>query len=103
MAQHADMPHWLDSYPIEHMSQSLEPEQTLFVDIGGGIGHQCIALRERVPAVKNKVILQDLGVVVAQAIKHEGVEAMAHDFWQPQPIKGNLSPFPLFMLFGIIV
>jgi demethylsterigmatocystin 6-O-methyltransferase len=89
MAQHADMPHWLDSYPIEQRSQDLAPEQPLFVDIGGGIGHQCIALRERLPAVKNKVILQDLDVVVAQAIKHEGVEAMSYDFWQLQPIKGN--------------
>ncbi|KAJ5875722.1 O-methyl transferase B [Penicillium subrubescens] len=88
MAQHADMPHWLDSYPIEQRSQDLAPEQPLFVDIGGGIGHQCIALRERLPAVKNKVILQDLDVVVAQAIKHEGVEAMSYDFWQLQPIKG---------------
>ena len=97
------MPHWLDSYPIEQRSQDLEPEQTLFVDIGGGIGHQCVALRERLPTVRNKVILQDLDVVVAQAIKHEGVEAMAYDFWQPQPIKGNSSSFPLFMLFGITV
>lgn len=97
------MPHWLDSYPIEQRSQGLAPKQTLFVDIGGGIGHQCIALRERLSAVKNKVILQDLDVVVAQAIKHEGVETMAYDFWQLQPIKGSLSPFPLFMLFEIIV
>ncbi|KAJ6014396.1 hypothetical protein N7540_008987 [Penicillium herquei] len=89
MAQHADMPHWLDLFPIEQKCQGIAPEQALFVDVGGGIGHQCIALRERLPASKNKVILQDLDVVVAQAIKHEGVEVMAHDFLQPQPIKGS--------------
>ncbi|KAJ5729745.1 uncharacterized protein N7483_004253 [Penicillium malachiteum] len=89
MAQHADMPHWLDLYPIEQRCQGIAPEQVLFVDVGGGIGHQCIALKERLPTFKNKVILQDLDVVVTQAIKHEGVETMAHDFLQLQPIKGS--------------
>ena len=103
MAQNADMPLWFDSYPIEQNSQGLDPEQPLFVDIGGGIGHQCVSLRQRLPAVKNKVILQDLEVVVAQAIEHEGVETMAYDFWQPQPVKGNSTPFPPLLLFSIVV
>ncbi|KAJ5706777.1 hypothetical protein N7488_006578 [Penicillium malachiteum] len=89
MAQHADMPHWLDLYPIEQRCEGVAPEQALFVDVGGGIGHQCVALREKLPASQNKVILQDLDVVVAQAIKHEGVEVMPHDFMQPQPVTGS--------------
>ncbi|KAH8689511.1 O-methyl transferase B [Talaromyces proteolyticus] len=87
-AQHRDMRQWLDVYPIEEKIQNLEPEQVLFVDVGGGIGHQSVALRKRLPDIKNRIIVQDMEVVIAHAIVHEGVEPTVYDFYQPQPIKG---------------
>ena len=82
---------WLEAYPIEEKSQSLAPEQVFFVDIGGGIGHQAVGVKQWLPQINNGIIVQDQAVVVPHAIKHDGVEAMAHDFFQPQPIKGMIN------------
>ncbi|KAF1966704.1 o-methyltransferas-like protein [Bimuria novae-zelandiae CBS 107.79] len=60
----------------------------VFVDVGGGTGQQCKALREKFPDLPGKVVLQDLPTMVAKAEALEGVEAMAYDFFTPQPIKG---------------
>lgn len=64
-------------------------ERAVFVDIGGGTGQQCIALKDRFPGLPGKVILQDLPLVVAAAVIPEGVEAMAYDFFTLQPVKGE--------------
>ena len=80
---------WLDVYPfVQNLCQNLDPDTPLFVDVGGGIGHQCLAVKTRFPNIPGRVILQDLPPVVAQAIAIPGVEAMPHDFNTPQPIKG---------------
>ena len=81
---------WLDVFPIEdELCRGKSPDTPLLVDVGGGIGHQCVALKTRLPHVPGRIILQDLPQVVAQAIPMEGVETMAHDFWTPQPVKGT--------------
>jgi hypothetical protein len=36
------------------------------------------------------MIVQEMGIVLPTVIKHEGIEAMEHDFFQVQPVKGNL-------------
>ncbi|KAF2752864.1 S-adenosyl-L-methionine-dependent methyltransferase [Pseudovirgaria hyperparasitica] len=82
---HKGLPSWLDVYPYQEKVASVGPTQPLFVDIGGGIGHQSVAFREKVPDVPNTVILQDVEGTLAHAIKHPGVQITAHDFWQPQP------------------
>jgi demethylsterigmatocystin 6-O-methyltransferase len=79
---------WLEVYPIEEKSQGLDSEQVFFVDIGGGVGHQAVGVKQWLPQVKNRIIVQDQEVVVPHAIKHNGVETMAYDFFQPQTIKG---------------
>lgn len=91
------MPTWLDVYPVEEMARSPGPEEPLFVDVGGGLGHQCIALRERFPHLKGRVILQDIPQTLTHAIHHDEVEIMVQDFFQPQAIKGtscSRSNFP---------
>ena len=80
---------WLDVFPFEdQLCYGVTPDTPLLVDVGGGVGHQCIALKTRLPHVLGRIILQDLPEVVAQAIPMEGVEPMAYDFWKPQPVKG---------------
>lgn len=86
--QRQDMPTWLDVYPWQDKTDGLKPEQPFFVDIGGGIGHQSIALREKVPQLPNKIILQDIPGALDHAIKHPGVEPVLQDFFQPQTITG---------------
>ena len=80
---------FLDVYPFrwEHCND-LNPETPIFVDIGGGIGHQCLELKKRLPDVPGRVVLQDLPPVIAQALPCDGVENTVHDFRTEQPIKG---------------
>lgn len=66
-------------------------KRPLFVDIGGGIGHQCRALRQWLPAEDDRrIILQDMPAAIAAAGSIPGVEVMAHDMWQAQPVKGKI-------------
>lgn len=82
---------FLDVYPFEkELSHGLKPDTPLFVDVGGGLGHQCLALKQRSPQVSGRIINQDLPPVIAQAIPCDGVEHMVHDFMTPQPVKGKM-------------
>lgn len=89
-AQRLGMPTWLDFYPYKEKTQGLDPSRPFFVDVGGGFGHQSVALRDKLPGLQNRIIVQDMAPVLEHAIKHPEVELMVHDFWQPQPIKGRL-------------
>ena len=85
-----DIAGWLSAYPIEE-SAGLDPQRTLFVDVGGGAGWQCQELKQKHPDLSGRVILQDLQQMVVHFKPTEGVEAMEHDFFTPQPIKGETS------------
>lgn len=63
--------------------------QHTFVDVGGGVGHQCLALVNMYPQFKGRVVLQDLPPVLEHALDIEGVETMAWDFWKSseQPVR----------------
>ncbi|CAG8126401.1 unnamed protein product [Penicillium salamii] len=87
-AEETGLQPWLETYPIEEKSLDLEPEQIFFVDVGGGIGHQAVGVKQWIPQIMNQIIVQDQEVVVPHAIQQNGVKAMAHDFFQPQPIQG---------------
>lgn len=85
---------WLSVYPIEKELQgwtAKDSDKVVYVNVGGGIGHQCKQFREKYPKVPGRVILQDLPHSIAKALPTEGVENMPHDFFQPQPIKGELD------------
>lgn len=82
---------WFTVFPFEHELAGFDGQHVL-VDVGGGFGHQCAALLGAFPQLKGKLVLQDL----PQALAHlppgmaipEGIEAVGHDFFQEQPIKG---------------
>lgn len=91
------MPNWFDIVDFRqevlhgHDTDSATP---LFVDIGGAMGQQCIFFKKAYPDLKGRVIIQDQAQVVSQIEAtplpgFEGIEAMAHDFFQSQPIKGT--------------
>ncbi|KAL2850273.1 S-adenosyl-L-methionine-dependent methyltransferase [Aspergillus pseudoustus] len=80
---------WVDHFPLlEYLGDFAAADKTLFVDVGGSIGHQAKALREKFPTLPGKVIVQDLPGVVAEAPPTEGVEFVGFDFFNPQPVQG---------------
>ncbi|KAK6000901.1 hypothetical protein QM012_002984 [Aureobasidium pullulans] len=85
--QHMDMPTWLDMYPFKEAAMSTPPGKPLFVDVGGGFGHQSIALREKVLDAPGRIILQDIPATLQHAISHPGVEIMEQDFFKPQQVR----------------
>lgn len=80
---------WLDEYPFKQMTQGWDPRSPVFVDIGGHIGHCCVKFKQRFPNIPGRVILQYLPSTRAHAIHASGVEVLAHDFFEPQPVKGQ--------------
>ena len=90
MAQRHGMPTWLDIFPFEQeLRANAAPSKPLLVDLGGAMGHQAIAFRERFPDLPGIVILQDLPHVIDNVPAMHGVEAMKHDFWNQQPVLGE--------------
>ncbi|KAL9119115.1 MAG: hypothetical protein Q9187_004328 [Circinaria calcarea] len=94
-SQREGRPSWLDFYPVQ--SQLIEgfsgsTDAVFFVDIGGAGGHECRALKAKYPDLPGRVILQELSGAIEQVKAQEakGMEAMVHDFFQPQPLKGKL-------------
>lgn len=83
------MAQWHEVYPVEEKMKGLQPDQVFFVDIGGGIGTQSVALHSKYPDLKNRVIVEDIPDTVAQVIPHPGVEAVAQNFFEPQSITGE--------------
>ena len=82
---------FLDAFPFEReIALDSNPETVLFVDVGGNIGNQCVALKKKFPNLQGRIILQDLPDVIAQAIPAEGIEPMVHDFMNEQPVKGMI-------------
>ncbi|MCJ1382181.1 hypothetical protein MMC17_005293 [Xylographa soralifera] len=87
-AQRDGMPTWLNVYPLEAQAAGLDPQAPLFVDVGGGIGHQCQLLKQTYPNLPGRVILQDLPQTIEHAPPIDGVSQQAHDFFTPQPVTG---------------
>lgn len=89
-AQFASLPTWLDVIDFEkEYAKHAGPETPIFVDVGGGAGQQCVALRKRFPNLKGRVVLQDLPSVLDKAITGDDVEKMGYDYLTEQPVKGE--------------
>ena len=82
--------HWVDSYPVEKEVESFapSPEKHILVDVGGGFGQQAIAFRNRYPNIPGRIVVQDIPETLAGATPVPGIEFAAHDFFQPQPVRG---------------
>lgn len=83
---------WLSVYPVAREIKNWhaqDQDKVLYVNIGGGIGHQCKQFKEKYPDLTGRVVLQDLPHSIAKALPTPGVENLEHDFFQPQPIKSE--------------
>jgi len=88
-AQHDRHKTWVDVIDVGGLFDDATAETPVFVDIGGGVGHQCALLRKKLPDLTGRVILQDSENVIQHALRTTGVEKMGFNFWDKQPIKGN--------------
>ena len=84
---------WLSVFPLaqELARWKPSPEQAVFVDIGGGFGHQCQALKGANPDLKGRIILQELPQTLEHVPPLEGIETQVYNFFEPQPVKGTTS------------
>ncbi|KAK8045116.1 hypothetical protein PG993_005140 [Apiospora rasikravindrae] len=94
-------PSWTDMYPaMERLVEGLEPDgdASAFVDVGGSMGQILQDFRANVPQYTGRLILQELPEVVAAATEKgvgaDGrIEMQAHDFFNPQPVRGARAYF----------
>ena len=92
-AQFAMLPTWLDavSFSAEIFNET-SAEDVVFVDVGGGNGSQCAALKKAFPEFTGRVILQDRPSVLETALTVDGMELMPHDFLTEQPVHSKSKP-----------
>ncbi|KAI2627279.1 S-adenosyl-L-methionine-dependent methyltransferase [Hypomontagnella submonticulosa] len=76
---------------LDKVTAGKDGEGVSFVDIGGGIGHQCKAFKKHVPNLKGTIVLEDLEEVIATAELEDGIEKVGVDFLKGQPVKGAAS------------
>lgn len=82
-----------DNVPVRQiLGEGLKEDEdaVLLVDIGGNVGHDLIRFKEQYSDLPGRLILQDLPSVI-EAAKPKlpaGIEAMAHDMFEAQPVKG---------------
>ncbi len=83
----ADVP-WFSVFPFEKELGDFAGTNA-FVDVGGGFGHQCLALLAAFLGLRGKIILEDLPQTFEQIpFKLDGIKAKPHNFFEPQPVKG---------------
>ncbi|KAK7408045.1 hypothetical protein QQX98_009818 [Neonectria punicea] len=89
-AQFVGLPTWLDVVDFQsELAKGISAAETAFVDVGGGAGHQCEALKKKLPNLEGKVVLQDRPEVLEKALDISGVENMSYDFVTEQPVKNS--------------
>jgi hypothetical protein len=88
---------WVDWYDVQgNILDGFrnKPEEVLLVDVGGGEGHYLHAFNGKFPDTPGRRVLQDLPQVVSNiGDAPKATELMAHDFFNPQPVKGKKIVF----------
>jgi hypothetical protein len=80
---------WFEFFPVQEKLHA-SPERTTLIDIGGGLGHDITEFKKKFPELPGKLVVQDLPQVIDDISEPlpDGVEAVKHDMFKPQPIKG---------------
>jgi len=80
---------WYDFFRVEEKLCVKSASDPLLVDVGGGVGHNLIAFKQRFPGLPGKLVLQDIPVVIDSINELPGgIESMKHDFFAAQPVRG---------------
>lgn len=82
---------WFEVYPVRAKMEEARTSDSdvLLVDVGGGSGHWAQEFRKAIPLQEcpGRVVVQDQPSVVSR-IHLDGIEAIAYDFFTPQPVEG---------------
>ena len=86
-------PNFADFFPVN--TQLVDgfhgtEDAVMLVDVGGGRGQEILELRQKVPNLPGRMILQETPELVGSLPETAGMEIMEHDFFKPQPIRGTL-------------
>ncbi|KAI4098443.1 MAG: hypothetical protein LQ339_006414 [Xanthoria mediterranea] len=89
-ARRREAPRWFEIWPVSDTLKSglrSGPDDVLLVDIGASHGHDLMGFKERYGSFPGRLVLQDLPETT-RTIHNlaEGIEAMAYDFFTPQPV-----------------
>ncbi|PYH42549.1 putative O-methyltransferase [Aspergillus saccharolyticus JOP 1030-1] len=88
MTRTADGIEWFNFYPVEEKLQVASPDRTLLIDIGGGIGHDISAFKQRFPQLPGQLVLQDLPQVINDIPSPlAGIAAQSHSMFDAQPVR----------------
>jgi hypothetical protein len=83
---------WTKVYDTTRLldNAKLEDGSPLVVDVGGNTGIDISHVLAKHPETPiGALVLQDLPEIIANAKVDEKITAMAHDFFLPQPVKGE--------------
>lgn len=84
--------YWLDFFPFEEQVAKGfkgDDDAIMLIDVGGARGHEIEAIKKKFPTLPGRFLLQDLPATVEQALPVPGMEAVAHDLFTVQPVKGQ--------------
>ena len=101
---HTGLSNWMNKkyYPLEEnlvKGASEKEDAIFFIDVGGGNGHDIQEVCRQYPSVNKRMILQDQTTVIEELADTKldfRIKPMAHNFFQEQPIKGNLQHLKIF-------
>lgn len=84
LPRHDNLQQWFNIYPVQ---DRLDGPGNVFVDVGGGSGHDVVALRREYPNLHCEMVLQDLPAVVKGVSLPDGIKVQPHNMFDPQPVK----------------
>ena len=90
---------WLDWFPVDKVALEGYREDVsefMFVDVGGGKGHEGEAVVKKHPEAKGRFVVEDLPFVINNITDLDArIERLPYDFRDEQPVKGMQISFPL--------
>lgn len=93
-AQRFNRKNWYDFFPVQEKLLEGFEGGPLLVDIGGAQGFELECFKERFPGADGELILQDLPHVIESIQDLDpSIGRMKHDFFTPQPVKGDAFCF----------
>lgn len=75
-------------YPFEKELADVGPDEIAIVDVGGGHGYVVEDICKAVPAIRGKVVVEELKETLVGHAQLEGIRFVDHDFYEKQPILG---------------
>lgn len=90
----------LGLYPLGELAKSIDrsdPERPFIIDVAGGRGQSLVVIKTELEGINisnlGRWILQERSAVLDSIRDDElpGIEKMAIDYFEPQPIKGSIS------------